>query len=324
MANLLEAGKLIVEVVDIIYCGVVVKATNAEGKTFYFAIDRYPHNIMQDTKPVDTTTAPEAWPDRSNVDMDAALAYWIARVEKNANGTRKGGAFAEDNFSLKGIPIGATLKLEIIKNTDIDTVVMVHYGELAPFQAYACSIPSPQRAVDVYTIAIVNNNVYIRVVTRAPHGPDYPGADCTIGGMLNGGCTVKAVIAAEMREEGGVVLGDNLVRMFYLGERNDPGRDPRFMPFTYLNPEGAIVEFGCNRGSSSDAVVQFVIPNVSTVFPWLAKATDTKEIVGGTWMPIEDFLVMSNDPAETHYVAWTDHQAGARAALEKLEKLKLI
>lgn len=191
---------LTVKVVDIIYCGVVVRATNTKGKTFYFAIEQWPQNTKQNTKPVDDTPATEAWPDRSNVDMAEARAYWLAHVEKNADGTRKGGAFSEANFSLKGIPIGAELEVEILKNTDINTEVMVHYGDAEPFKAYACATPSPQYAVDTYIMCFHDGKPYIRVIKRAgagPKGPDYHTAWAIIGGFLYGGQTVAQGRAAE-------------------------------------------------------------------------------------------------------------------------------
>jgi len=312
-----------VEVVDIIYCGVIVKATNSHDKTFYFAIEQWPQNTKQNTKPVDDAPATEAWPDRSNVNMEEAFAYWTSPVEKNADGTRKGGAFSVANFSLKGIPIGAQLKIEILENTDINTVVMVRYGDAEPFKDYACATPSPQFAVDTFIMCLYKSKLHIRVIKRAgagPKGPDYPNAWAIIGGFLNGGQTVAQGRAAELKEEGGIVIGNNTVWEFELGERNTPGREPRYMPFSYLNSAGEIVQFGCVRGSTAHAVVHFVQSKNPDELPRLAKATDADEVVKGVWMPFDDFLAISNNPAADEYVAWKDHQAGALDAAHLLVK----
>ena len=327
MAILSKALRLVVRVVDVLYCGVVVQATNANGETFYFVIEKFPQNSKQGTKPVDDAPATEAWPDRSNVDMDEALAYWVSPSENNADGTRKGGAFAKANFSLNGIPIGAKLEVEILENTAFNTVVMVHCGDAEPFKAFACATPSPQYAVDTFIMCLHLGILFIRLIKRAAAGPDYPSAWAIIGGFLNGGLSVAQGRAAELREEGGIVIGDNRVIVIDLGERNARGREPRYMPFSYMNSAGEIVTFGCERGSTANAVMHFVIPKDTTQLPRLAKATDEDEVVKGEWMPVADFLAKSNDPAAGDYVAWMDHQACARDAVQKLQeelKIKLM
>jgi len=319
----ISSSVLEVVVVEVLYCGVVVKATYG-GKTIYFAIELFPQNPKQKTKPVSHLDATEVWPDRNNVDMAEARAYWISSAENNADGSRKGGAFAEGNFSLKGIPIGAELKVEIIKNTDINTVVMVSYGDMVPFKAYACATPSPQFAVDTYIMCLHQGELHIRVIKRAAAGPDYPGAWAIIGGFLNGDHTVAKGREAELEEEGGIVIGDNIVKVIEMGERNTPGREPRYMPFSYKNAAGEIITFGCERGSTANAVVHFVIPKDTTQLPRLAKATDDAEVVKGEWKLLSDFLAISNDPADGDYVAWLDHQAGARDAADLLRQHNLV
>ena len=322
MATLPENIFLSAVVVDVYYCGVVVKVT-FEGKTFFFSIELFPQNPKQKTQPVSLLNAIEEYPDHGNVDMNEALTYWTSNVEKNADGSRKGGAFAEANFSLKGIPIGAHLKVWIVENTKINTIVMVTYG-LNTFKAYACARPSPQFAVDTYIMCFHKGVLYIRVVKRAAAGPDYPGAWAIIGGFLNGGHTVAQGRAAEMEEEGGIVIGDIRLIVCDMGERSTPGREPRYMPFSYKNAAGEIVTFGCERGSTANAVVHFVIPKDTTQLPRLAKATDEAEIVKGEWKPLSEFLAISNDPADGDYVAWLDHQAGARDAADLLRQRNLV
>lgn len=323
MATITEKSVVQCEVVDVFYAGVVVKTTIDE-KPIYFVIELFPQNAKQGTKPLSHLDAIESWPVRSNVDMADALAYWTSNIEKNTDGSRKGGAFAEANFALKGIPIGAKLKVEIIQNTEINTIVMVSHGDAAPFKAYACARPSPQFAVDTYIMCRHRDNIYIRAIKRAPAGPDYPGAWAIIGGFLNGGQTVEQGRMAELKEEGGIVIGDNIVKVIEMGERNTPGREPRYMPFSYKNAAGEIITFGCERGSTANAVVHFVIPKDTTQLPRLAKATDEAEVVKGEWKLLSDFLAMSNNPADGDYVAWLDHQAGARDAAELLRQHNLV
>jgi ADP-ribose pyrophosphatase YjhB (NUDIX family) len=312
-------------VADIIYCGVIVKAINDKGEFYYFSIEKYPQNTKQNTKPVDDTGATEEYPERRNVNHGEALDYWTANIEKNADGTRKGGAFAKANFSLKDIPIGATLNVEILKNTDYNTTVMVRHGDAEPFEAYACAKPSPQYAVDTYIMCFYKGQTYIRLIQRAKAGPDYPNARAIPGGFLNGGMTVDQGRAAELQEEGGIIIGNNVVKVIELGERNAPGREPRYMPFTYRNAAGELITFGCERGSTANAVIHFVI-NKDGKLPRLAPGTDEDEVevVKGEWVLVNEFLSWSNDPASDDYVAWMDHQDGARAGIEKLEMLRLV
>jgi hypothetical protein len=327
MPVLSKLTKITVVVADIIYCGVIVKAINEKGEFYYFSIEKYPQNTKQNTKPVDDTGATEEYPDRSNVDNDEALlAYWTANIEKNADGTRKGGAFAKANFSLNSIPIGATLNVEIIKNTDYNTTVMVRHGDAA-FEAYACAKPSPQYAVDTYIMCVYQSIPMLRIIERAPagpKGPDFPDGLAIVGGYLNGGMTVDQGRAAELKEEGGILIGENRILVFDLGERNEHGREPRYMPFSYLNGSGQVITFGCDRGSTANAVIHFVIPNDDTKLALLADGTDTKEVIKGKWVPLSEFLAYSNDPAADKYVPWMDHQKGARAAMEMLIEHKLM
>lgn len=312
-----------VVVVDVIYCGVVVKITY-DGKPMYFVIELFPQNPKQKTKPVSQLDAIQTWPDRSNVNMDDLRAYWISSAENNADGSRKGGAFAEGNFSFKGIPIGAKLTVEIVENTKINTIMMVSYGDMVPFKAYACATPSPQFAVDTYIMCLHQGELHIRVIKRADAGPDYPCAWAIIGGFLNGGQTVTQGREAELKEEGGIVIGDNIVKVIEMGERNTPGREPRYMPFSYKNAAGEIITFGCERGSTANAVLHFVISKDTTQLPRLAKATDEAEVVKGEWKLLSDFLAISNNPADGDYVAWLDHQAGARDAADLLRQHNLV
>lgn len=314
---------LICEVIDILYCGVIVKAA-IDGVIFYFVIEKYPQNPMQGTKPVDASSTKACCPSRSNVVKEEAQAYWISNVKNNADGTRKGGAFALANFSLKeDIFIGSKLKVEIVRNTDINTEVLVSHGDAPPFKAYACVNASPQFAVDTYIMCLHKFVLYIRVIKRAAAGPDFPGGWAIIGGFVNGGQTVDQSRREELRQEGGMVIGDNTVKVLELGERNSYGRETRYMPFTYVNAAGELITFGCERGSTANAVVHFVIPTDTTQLPHLAEATDKAEVVKGEWMPLSDFLAMSNDPAAGDYVAWPDHQAGARDAAELLKARNL-
>ena len=332
MPVLSKLSKITVVVVDIIYCGVIVKATNPDGSHYYFAIELWPQNAKQNTRPVDDKPTPMKWPDRSNVVKAEAEAYWVAPIMNNANGTRKGGAFALANLGLRpkgkdvGIWIGSVLEIEILDNTDFNTQVMVRHGEAEPFKAFACATASPQFAVDTYIICRHKGKLYIRVIKRAAApGPDYPEGYATIGGFLNGGMTVEAGRASELSEEGGIIIGDNRIIVIELGERNTPGREPRYMPFSYLNASGELITFGCERGSTADAVIHFVIPKDKTQLPRLAKATDEAEVVNGEWVPVDEFLSWSNDPtAPEHYVPWIDHQAGARDAVAKLTEIGLI
>jgi hypothetical protein len=328
MPNLPHCITIECKVVDLMYCGVVVDATNSRNEKFNFAIELFPQNDKQNTKPVDDTKATEAYPDRSNVVMAEALAYWISAKAYNADGTPKSGSFAEANLSLKKIPIGAILYVTIVNNTKINTEVMVQYGDDAPFKAYACAKPSPQFAVDTYIICLFNGELYIRLIQRAAAGPDFPSAWAIIGGFLDGGMTVDQVRLNEMMQEGGIVRGDNRVIVIELGERNEHGREPRYMPFSYMNRDGKKVTFGCERGSTANAALHLVIPNDASKLPHLAKATDEAEVVKGEWVKVKEFLKWGNNPANIvaghPYVAWRDHQKGALAAVEKLCELKLV
>ena len=310
-----------VVVVDIIYCGVIVMQVNPDSTIRYFAIEKFPQNPKQNTMPIDDATAAMTeYPDRSNVDSDKALAYWVANITQNADGTRKGGAFAKANFSLNGIPIGAELEIEVVKHNPHNTEVMVTYGSAEPFKAFAVDRPSPQYAVDTYIMCEFDGKLMLRVIMRAAAGPDYPNGRAIIGGFLDDAKTVAQGRANELKEEGGILIGDNHVWVIELGERNDHGREPRYMPFTYVDDDGQIITFGCERGSTANAVIHFVI-NKDDILPFLAFGTDTKEVINGEWVPLRDFLTYSNDPTAEKYVPWMDHQKGARDAAKLLVEM---
>lgn len=328
-----------VEVADIIYCGVVVKYTNPKGGVQYYSIEKFPQNPKQQTQSLESTDdIITEYPDRTNVDNDEVLAYWVANSEKNGDGSRKGGAFAKANFSLNGIGIGEQLEIEILKHNPHNTEVMVRRHGAEPFKAFACTKPSPQFAVDTYIMSVYIGKLYVRLIKRAASGPtssvgipgsisasgpDYPNGWAIIGGFLDGAKTVLQGRENELREEGGILIGKNLVSVIEMDERCERGREPRYMPFSYVNAAQQVVTFGYERGSFANSVIHFVNSHDGSL-PRLSLATDTDEVIKGEWILLSEFLAYSNDPAADRYVPWMDHQKGARDAAELLVQMDVV
>jgi hypothetical protein len=307
------------KIVNIIYCGVIAVYTFGEN-TFWFSLEKFPQNPKQNTlPPQDIERKPEF--DISGFTHEEALAYWVNHTMNNSNGTRKGGAFSAANFGLHTTAtINSELFARVIAISGHNITVELTNPNGDTFKAYACHNPSPQYAVDTVILTINKGQFYVRVITRAAasaSGPDYPNGKAIIGGFLDGNKTVEQGRNQELTEEGGNVIGMNRTWEYFLGERNEDGRDPRYKPFTYTASDGKMVTFGYDRGSTAHAVTHVVIPcEPSDDLPKLAKATDTDEVVAGTWFPIDEFLKLSNDPADLHYVPWIDHQKVVAYAVE--------
>jgi ADP-ribose pyrophosphatase YjhB (NUDIX family) len=305
-----------VKIVNITYCGVIAEYTFGD-KTYWFSMEKFPQNPKQNTlPPQDIERKPDF--DLTGFTHDEALAYWVSAYLYNADGTRKGGAFSAANF---GLHPAAQLNTELFAKV---TATSAHNITLeltalddVTFKAYACHNPSPQYAVDTVILTIHKGQFYVRVIKRAAAGPDYPNGFAIIGGFLDGNKTVEQGRNQELTEEGGNVIGMNRTWEYFLGERNEDGRDPRYKPFTYTTSDGDMVTFGYDRGSTAHAVAHVVVPcEPSDDLPKLAKATDTAEVVGGVWFTVDEFLAMSNDPADQQYVPWIDHQKVVKYAVE--------
>ena len=322
--NLLEKGEnLTASVANNYYCGAKFVCGD-----YVFSAEKFGPNPKQKTTPpqeIKRTTDIIV-----GVEPSAATAYWVKKEMNNADGTRKGGAFAESNFSLYGVPLGAELNFTVGDTTPYCTEIVVNYyttlkGERVEVnkKAFAVHDPSPQYAVDVYIITFVGGKLYIRLVKRNSLGPDYPDGWCIIGGFLNAADFVEKSLQSEITEEGGKVIGINKLIELFLGLRNKHGRDPRYMPFTFTDTSGSVVKFGLDRGSTAHAVVHFV-ESLNGELPKLLKATDFEEIVSGRWVEVVDFIAMSNDPLQPEYIPWMDHQEGCKDAITLLIAKGLI
>ena len=315
--GLFQTGdSLTVKIVNIIYCGVIAVYTFGD-KTYWFSLEKFPQNPKQNTLPPQNIERKPDF-DLSGFTHDEALAYWIDPTLNNADGTRKGGAFSAANF---GLHTAATLNSELLARVTATSGHNITVELTAPngetFKAFASHNPSPQYAVDTVILTINKGQFYVRVITRAAAGPDYPNGKAIIGGFLDGNKTVEQGRNQELTEEGGNVIGMNRTWEYFLGERNEDGRDPRYKPFTYTASDGSLITFGYDRGSTAHAVAHVVVPNKpSDDLPKLANATDTAEVVGGAWIPCDQFLKMSNDPADADYVPWIDHQKVVKYAVD--------
>lgn len=321
--NLLEKGENLKAIVaNNYYCGAQFLCGD-----YVFSAEKFGPNPKQKTTPpqeIKRTTDIIV-----GVEPSAATAYWVKKEMNNADGTRKGGAFAESNFSLYGVPIGAELNFTVGDTTPYCTEILVNYytfaGERVEVnkKAFAVHEPSPQYAVDVYIITVSAGKIYIRLVKRNSLGPDYPDGYCTIGGFVNAADFVEQALKSEITEEGGKIIGDNKLIELFLGLRNKHGRDPRYMPFTFTDTSGSIVKFGLERGSTAHAVVHFV-ESLNGELPQFYKGTDIAETVLGRWVEFVHFIEMSNDPLQPEYIPWMDHQEGSKAAIALLISKGLI
>jgi len=322
------------------------------GLSYSFSVETYPQADSQKTEPVqykpltpnpveDTKISNN---DNKNPTKGEALAYWISNVELNADGTRKGGIFGATNMGLAGdIFIGDSIHFNVIENTNKNTIIQITAIEstlssgrnsimACNIKAYACQDVSSQAVVDTPNFVFVNAIMYVFVIARCllskTQGKvDYPSTDTTQsiaiagGGFIGGNQTIQDAHDTETTEEGAKAKNAVVMQTFNLPQRNDPTEEPRYCTFSFNTPEGITKNFGMARGRTNNVQVRYF--GEIDALPTMYKATDKKEVMAGFWMPVEDFLDLSNDPITTDakYVPWVAHQAIVRDSVAAIQEL---
>ena len=313
------------------------------GFSYFFSVETYPQADSQKTepvqnKPIDPATDPRVPPNPPT--KEEAMAYWTSNAQLNTDGTRKGGIFGSMNLGLGGdIFIGDVIHFDVIENTTKNTIIQVNAIDYAGgkrssaccFKAYACQDVSPQAVVDTPNFVSVAGLMYVFAIARgllskSQGKVDYPSTDTTQsialagGGFVGGNQTVQNAHDAETEEEGAKAKDATVMQTFNLPPRTNPAEEPRYCPFSLATPEDITKSFGLSRGRTNNVQVRYFGDLAS--LPTMYKATDKTEVMAGFWMPVEDFLDLSNDPntTEKKYVPWIAHQAIVRDAVAEIGK----
>jgi hypothetical protein len=313
------------------------------GSNYVFSVETYPQADSQKTQPIQASPVSDeeiakltASP---TITKNEALTYWTSNADMNADGTRKGGIFGSANFSLGGgdIFIGDTIYFDIIRNTHKNTEIQIDAittadsksSQACNIKAYACQNVSPQSVVDTPNFVLVDTIMYVFVIARGLLSKtlgkvDYPSTDTTQsialagGGFVGGNQTVQDAHDAETTEEGANAKDAVVMQTFNLPQRTDSCEEPRYCPFSFTAQDGTIKTFGMMRGRTNNVQVRY-FGSIDTL-PTMYKATDKTEVMAGFWMPVKDFINLSNNPitAEGKYVPWIAHQAIVREAVAEI------
>jgi ADP-ribose pyrophosphatase YjhB (NUDIX family) len=236
----------------------------------------------------------------------------------------KGGAWGTNNLPtldeawLTGIFIGDNIDVTLVQ----EGIIPFHGGkpfshrEIVPgtetaawsvhiqykgktYSGYLTDNIMPQRANDVLFIwENKSNNVFIKLLTRgSSQNIDMPqrmmpGA----GEHLEPGkdVRVKAGVLRAIQEEIGIeesVLSE--AYLLPLGRFDTPGRDPRYWSYSWIKEDGSPMEFGIQRGSSSEGYVVY-IKSDTDVAPKEVDPLDTEEVHAKWWAPLN--FVLQNYP----------------------------
>lgn len=313
------------------------------GLSYIFSVETYPQADSQKTLPVQNTPVdPETDPRKATnpPTKEEALAYWTSNAQLNADGTRKGGIFGSMNLGLAGsVFIGDTINFDVIENTHKNTSIQINSIENAEtksasacnIKAFACQDVSPQAVVDTPNFVSISGVMYVFVIARGLFAKsqgrvDYPSTETTEsiaiagGGFVGGNQTVQAAHDAETEEEGAKAKDATVMQTFNLPPRSDPTDEPRYCPFSFLSTDDVFKTFGILRSRTNNIQVRY-FGELATL-PTMYKATDKKEVMAGSWMTVEDFLDLSNDPKTTdkQYVPWIAHQSIVRDAVAEIKK----
>jgi hypothetical protein len=308
------------------------------GLNYVFSMETFPQADLSGTEPPqDIPVADEDLPARSPKNQPTkaeATEWWTSNAENNADGTRKGGILGSANLGLAGeVFIGDTIGFNVVENTKKNAVVnitTINDCACKTIKAYACQEPSKQAVVDTPNFVSVAGNLYVFCIIRGlfsksqgkvdyPSTPDTESVAIAGGGFVNGNQTVQQAHDAEVEEEGAKPMKPIEMQTFNLPTRTDGTEEPRYCEFSFIGADGTIKEFGMNRGRVNSIQVRFY--GELSELPIMYKATDKTEVLAGFWMPVDEFLALSNDPTtQGRYAPWILHQTIARDASAEIYK----
>ena len=326
MESLLKPREYVGKVINAGY-NLALVLLQIAGLNYMFSMETFPQADLSGTEPPqDIPVADEDLPARSpkNPPTQAeAKEWWTSNAENNADGTRKGGILGLANLGLAGeVFIGDTIGFNVVENTKKNAVVnitTINDCACKTIKAYACQEPSKQAVVDTPNFVSVAGNLYVFCIIRGlfsksqgkvdyPSTPETESVAIAGGGFINGNQTADDAHKAETEEEGANPVKPVEMKTFDLPQRIDGTEEPRYCEFSFIGRDGTIKDFGMNRGRVNNIKVRYF--GELAELPIMYKATDKTEVLAGFWMPVDEFLTLSNDPAtQGKYAPWIAHQA---------------
>ena len=339
MTTLFENGQqeLTGKVINAGYNCVLVHTVIGE-LNYVFSVETFPQSDLSGSQPIMNIPIEEnnlsAHLPKNPPSRKEALDWWISSVEKNVDGTRKGGIFGSANLGLVGeIFIGDIIGFYVVENTKKNTIITItsiNDSACKAIKAYACQEPSKQAVVDTPNFVSVQDILYVFCIIRglffeSKGKVDYPSTQETKsiaiagGGFIDGNQTVQQAHDAEVEEEGAISKNAMVMQTFNLPQRTDGTEEPRYRKFSLIGDDKTINEFGMNRERVN--IIQVRYFGELEELPIMYKATDKTEVLAGFWMMVDEFLAIPNDPT-THdiYAPWISHQTIVRDVSTEIYK----
>jgi hypothetical protein len=275
------------------YCGFSAIIDNLVGQKVIF-FQKYPP--AGGTVPPNLTniTVDEELLKYDTITREEFIDFWSSDIQTQVDGRHKGGAWGLDNCLpwneekignkkrwLPGKFIRDNINFKIIEIND--SYWKVEIDETKDI-AYITDMPMPQIAMDVILLIKLNNDYYVKVLTRGSAETVDMQGKITIGAgehveKKNGIITIKSANRALEEELGNIkeykeqlVITKSITKL--IGEDNRDFRDPRYSKYS-IERGGKIITFGYDRPSSSKIFVCYLEGNVSNI----GNGKNTKETV---------------------------------------------
>ena len=297
------------------YCGFSAIIKNLQGEKVIF-FQKYPP--AGGTVPPNLTniTVDEELLKYDTITSEEFIDFWSSDIQTQVNERHKGGAWGLDNCLpwnqeeignkkrwLPGKFIGDNINFKIIEINDSYWMVKIDEKDIA----YVTDMPMPQIAMDVILLIKLNNDYYVKVLTRgSAENVDMQGK-ITIGAgehveRKNGLITVKSANRALEEELGNIKDYKDTLQITksitkLIGEDNRNFRDPRYSKYS-IKKGTEIIDFGYDRPSSSKIFVCYLEGNVSNIdnqnttknILEKIKGTNNVEIKGAKIVNLKDIL----------------------------------
>jgi hypothetical protein len=250
-----------------------------------------------------------------DVTPEEFIEFWVNPNQQQVDGRHKGGSWGLDNCLpwneqfignkkrwLPGKFIRDEILFKILKReSNYDKVEIIETGDIA----YVTSEPMPQVALDVILLINLNNEYYIKVLTRG----NAPNVDMqgkiTIGAgehieKKNGAVTVKTANRALEEELGNIGTYKDKLEIKrsiteLIGIDNRENRDPRYSKYA-ISRGNRVIYCGYNRPSSSKVYVCYLEGNIKNTRNNISilnqiKGTNNVEIKGAKLVKLKDILI---------------------------------
>lgn len=296
------------------YCGFSAIMKNLQGEKVIF-FQKYPP--AGGTVPPNLTniTIDEELLKYDTITSQEFIDFWSSDIQNQVNERHKGGAWGLDNCLpwdqekignkkrwLPGKFIGDNINFKIIEIND--SYWKVEIDETKDI-SYVTDMPMPQIAMDVILLIKLNNDYYVKVLTRGSTETVDMQGKITIGAgehveKKNGIITVKSANRALEEELGNIKDYKDTLQITksitkLIGEDNRNFRDPRYSKYS-IKKGTIIIDFGYDRPSSSKIFVCYLEGNVSNIgnetknILERIKGTNNVEIKGAKIVNLKDIL----------------------------------